>query len=184
MKPLVVSLTMVVAWALSVSHAAMGDDAALRPVHQVLDEKPADLMLHYFQGLAENLPENHTAPQSLEEWKRRRVQLRKRLWQSLGSFPLEDRPPLNSTVTGRIDHGDHVVEKILYESLPGLYVTALAYVPKKIEKNGSAVICVNGHWAEAKTTKIIQRRYRGPGTDGSYCVLSGRRIWHRRAAGV
>lgn len=131
------------------------------PVHQVLEEKPVDLMLKYFTELAARLPKNHGAPTSREQWDRRRIELRRQLWDSMGQFPLEDRPPLKARITGRIDHGDHVVEKVLYESMPGLYVTALAYVPKRIEGRAPAVICVNGHWTEAKATELIQRRCMG-----------------------
>ena len=91
------------------------------PIYQVLEANPADMMLNYFREQARPLPKNHAAPKSREEWERRRVELRRQLWDSLGHFPLENRPPLNARITGRIDHGDHVVEKILYESMPGLY---------------------------------------------------------------
>lgn len=129
-----------------------------RPLHQVLDEKPADLMLNYFISLADELPHDHAALQSLEDWEQRKVELRSRLWYSLGEFPRDDRPPLNARITGRIDHGDHVVEKVLYESLPGLYVTALVYVPKELDGPAPAVMCVNGHWSGAKSTQLIQER--------------------------
>jgi cephalosporin-C deacetylase-like acetyl esterase len=128
------------------------------PIYQVLAAKPADMMLNYFKEQARPLPKNHTAPPSLEQWEKRRVELRRQLWNSMGNFPLENRPPLNARITGTIDHGDHVVEKVLYESMPGLYVTALAYVPKHIEGRAPAVICVNGHWPDAKCQDLIQRR--------------------------
>jgi len=128
------------------------------PIYQVLAEKPTDMMLNCFKALAERMPTNHHAPISLAQWEKRRIELRRQLWNSMGNFPLEHRPPLNARITGRIDHGDHVVEKILYESMPGLYVTALAYVPKSIQGRAPAVICVNGHWQEAKATDLIQRR--------------------------
>src|SRR5262249_25456463 len=127
--------------------------------YQVLSQKPADMMLNFFREQARPMPKNHTAPATREAWESRRVELRRQLWNSMGNFPLENRPPVNARITGRIDHGDHVVEKILYESMPGLYVTALAYVPKHIEGGRApAVICVNGHWTEAKATDLIQRR--------------------------
>ncbi|NUQ63872.1 MAG: acetylxylan esterase, partial [Pirellulales bacterium] len=80
---------------------------------------------------------------------------------SLGRFPLENRPAVRAEVTGRLDHGDHVVEKLVYESLPGLYVTALAYVPKKLSGRAPAVLCLNGHWPQSKATPDIQRRCAG-----------------------
>lgn len=129
-----------------------------QPIWQVLPEKPADMMLNFFKAQAERMPTNHAAPASFAQWQRRRVELRRQLWNSLGNLPLEDRPPLNARITGRIDHGDHVVEKVLYESLPGLYVTALACVPKGIQGRAPAVICVNGHWPDSKAQDLIQRR--------------------------
>jgi cephalosporin-C deacetylase-like acetyl esterase len=134
------------------------DSANTPPIYQVLEEKPVNMMLNFFKEQARPLPKNHAPLASLQEWERRRVDLRKQLWSSLGTFPLENRPPLNPRITGRIDHGDHVVEKILYESMPGLYVTALAYIPKKLEGRAPAVLCVNGHWQEAKSADLIQRR--------------------------
>ncbi len=139
------------------ARTAIGQDET-RPVHQVLDEKPENLMLNYFVRMANDLASRPQAPTSREEWERRRAELQNELRQTLGNFPWEDRPPLNAKITGRIDHGDHVVEKVLYESLPGLYVTALAYVPKNVLGRMPAVICVNGHWPDAKTTELIQRR--------------------------
>ncbi len=127
-------------------------------IYQVLDEKPADMMLNFFKEQARPMPRNHAAPTTLEQWERRRVELRRQLWDSMGTFPLEHRTPLNARIVGRLDHGDHFVEKILYESMPGLYVTSLAYIPKHIEGRTAAVLCVNGHWTEAKATELIQRR--------------------------
>jgi dienelactone hydrolase len=130
----------------------------LRPVHQVLDKKPENLMLNYFVDVANDLAGKQHVPGSRAQWDRRRGELQNQLRETLGNFPWQDRPPLKARITGRLDHGDHVVEKVLYESLPGLYVTALAYVPKNVPGRLPAVICVNGHWPEAKATELIQRR--------------------------
>ena len=132
-----------------------------RSVHQVLDKKPENLMLNYFVGVARELAGRQQVPSSRAEWDRRRGELQRELRKTLGNFPWENRPPLTATITGRIDHGDHVVEKVLYESLPGLFVTALAYVPKNVEGRLPAVLCVNGHWPDAKFTELIQRRCLG-----------------------
>ena len=129
-----------------------------RPFWKVLDETPPEMMLKFFRNAASQLSEKHLGHQTRAEWEARRLELRELLWESLGNFPLEDRPAIRARVTGTIDHGDHTVEKIVYESLPGLYVTALVYVPKGLTKRVPAVICVNGHWTEAKATSIIQRR--------------------------
>lgn len=132
--------------------------AAELSVHRVLETKPEGLMLRYFQRIARETAAGHPAPPSLEAWEQRRAELRSRLWTSLGEFPLNDRPPLNARITGTIDRGDHRIEKVVYESLPGLYVTGLLYVPANVTRPVPAVICVNGHWPDAKATPDIQRR--------------------------
>jgi cephalosporin-C deacetylase-like acetyl esterase len=129
-----------------------------RPVHQVLDEKPENLMLNYFVGVVNDMASRQLVPATREDWDRRRGELRAKLRETLGNFPWDERPTIEARITGRIDHGDHVVEKVLYASLPGLYVTALAYVPKNASGRMPAVLCVNGHWTEAKATELIQRR--------------------------
>lgn len=148
--------------ALSGMPSARADDTeSASPIHQVLDEKPADLMLNYFVALAGELPHNHAAPETIEDWEERKVELRRQLWESLGEFPRDERPPLNARITGTVDHGDHIVEKVLYESLPGLYVTALVYIPKQLDGPAPAVMCVNGHWSGAKSMPLIQERCMG-----------------------
>jgi cephalosporin-C deacetylase-like acetyl esterase len=136
-------------------------EVSSRPVHQVLDKKPENLMLNYFVNVANEMAGRQHVPQSQAEWDKRRGELRKQLRETLGNFPWDDRPSIGARITGRIDHGDHVVEKVLYESLPGLYVTALAYVPKNRQGRVPAVICVNGHWPNAKATDLIQQRCMG-----------------------
>jgi dienelactone hydrolase len=132
-----------------------------RPAYQVLDKKPENLMLHYFERVAKDLQSRQHLPATRDEWQRRRAELQNQLRQTLGNFPWQNRPPIKAKITGWIDHGDHVVEKVLYESLPGLYVTALAYVPKAAHGRMPAVLCVNGHWTDAKATELIQRRCMG-----------------------
>ncbi|MEO2047573.1 MAG: alpha/beta hydrolase family protein [Pirellulales bacterium] len=127
-------------------------------VETVFSVEPPATMLTYFQEQAKELAARQTAPENLEAWQQRRIELRRQLWQSLGHFPLENRSPPKARLTGRIDHGDHWVEKIVYQSLPGLYVTALAYVPKNPSGRVPAVLCLNGHWTGAKAEPRIQKR--------------------------
>jgi cephalosporin-C deacetylase-like acetyl esterase len=136
----------------------LAQPSASRPLWKVLDETPPEMMLRYFRKAAAELSAESIGRQTLVDWEARRLELRGQLWKSLGNFPLADRPAIRARVTGTIDHGDHTIEKIVYESLPGLYVTALVYVPKYLTDRAPAVICVNGHWPKAKATSIIQRR--------------------------
>jgi hypothetical protein len=55
-------------------------------------------------------------------------ELRKRLLHSIGGLPTE-KSPLNAHTTGRIQMQGFHIEKLIFESLPGIYVAALVYAP-------------------------------------------------------
>lgn len=82
---------------------------------------------------------------TLEDWQRNRPRYRDELLEMLGLSPLPDRTPLQPTITGRIDHAEFTVEKLHFQSLPGLYVTANLYVPKNLTAPAPAILYVCGH---------------------------------------
>jgi len=96
----------------------------------------------------------------------RRVQLRVRkdLLAMLGGLPTT-KTPLNPRITGRIQMTGFHVEKLIYESLPGMYVTALVYVPEGISKKHPAVLVPAGHspngkaYYQALCQRLVQRGY-------------------------
>jgi cephalosporin-C deacetylase-like acetyl esterase len=86
-----------------------------------------------------------TDVRSLEDWKEKRAGLQRELRYMLGLDPLPERTPLRTQITGVLDRADYRIEKVVYQSLPGLYVTGNFYVPKKIPKPLPAVLYVCGH---------------------------------------
>ncbi|MCZ6671931.1 MAG: hypothetical protein O7C75_03225 [Verrucomicrobia bacterium] len=60
-------------------------------------------------------------------WEDHHQELRENLIESIGGLP--ERTPLHARVTGSIERPDFRVEKILFESRPGFYVTANLYLP-------------------------------------------------------
>lgn len=81
--------------------------------------------------------------QSLEEWKIRQAQVKEKLQKLLGSYP--DKTPLNARVLGTVGKDFYKVEKIIYESYPGYYVTSALFLPKEINQKLPAVIYASGH---------------------------------------
>ena len=65
-----------------------------------------------------------------EEWEAKRPRLRREYFEMLGLWPLPERTPLHATVTGTVERGNVVIEKLHYQSRPGLYVTANLYRPR------------------------------------------------------
>jgi hypothetical protein len=82
---------------------------------------------------------------SAEDWRQRAPQWRQELADMLGLMPLPERTDLRATVTGRIDYDDFTVEKVHFQSLPRLYVTANFYFPRRLTKPVPAVLYVCGH---------------------------------------
>ncbi len=66
--------------------------------------------------------------------------------QGINYLPLNDeRPPLNVTVTGVVKRDDVTIEKLYYEALPQLYVSANLYIPNNLDGPAPGVIYVCGH---------------------------------------
>lgn len=63
---------------------------------------------------------------------------------------IADRPPLNVTVTGVVERQGYRIEKLYFESLPELYVTANLYLPTQGEPPFPGVLYVCGHSATQK----------------------------------
>lgn len=89
---------------------------------------------------------------SKAEWEKRRPELRKQFLAMMGLDPLPERTNLNAKVTGTVEGDGFVVEKLLFESRPGLFVTANVYSPKAntARKGGGdvkhpAILYVCGH---------------------------------------
>ena len=71
--------------------------------------------------------------------------------QGILDFPPKDkRTPLNVTVTGVVKRDDVTIEKLYYESLPGLYVTGNLYIPNNLDGPTPAVLYVCGHSSTQK----------------------------------
>lgn len=81
----------------------------------------------------------------LADWKARRLEYRKELFEMIGLAQLPERGDLRATVTGRIPSADISIEKITFQSLPGLYVTANFYLPARIDGPLPTVLYLCGH---------------------------------------
>src|SRR5579864_7257526 len=79
-----------------------------------------------------------------EEWEKRRPEYRRQFLDMIGLWPLPPRSDLKATITGKIESEKFTVEKLHFQSMPGLYVTANLYVPKNA-KSLPTVLYVCGH---------------------------------------
>jgi cephalosporin-C deacetylase-like acetyl esterase len=74
--------------------------------------------------------------------------VREKVLELIGGIP-EYSGPLHARITGRINQPGFVIEKILWQSMPGLYVTANLYRPDKPGRL-PAVLLPLGHWDYGK----------------------------------
>lgn len=81
---------------------------------------------------------------SIAAFEEHRKRVRDHFMTAIGGLP-EERTPLNVQCTGSVDRGVFTIEKLIYESLPDFYVTAVLYVPKGIVSPQPAVVFVHGH---------------------------------------
>lgn len=97
------------------------------------------------------------------------TELRKRLLEMIGGLPAV-HAPLRPRITGRIQMTGFHIEKLIFESLPGIYVTALVYVPESPQVEGIAskrpgILVAAGHAADGKVhyqtlcQRLVQRGY-------------------------
>ena len=88
------------------------------------------------------------AVHTVADAERRKAVVRQRILDSLGGLP-EYNGPLNARVTGQIQANGYVIEKVMYESLPGFYVTANLYRPER-PGHYPGVLLQAGHTQEGK----------------------------------
>jgi len=91
------------------------------------------------------------------EWESRRADIALRIQVAAGLWPLPEKTPLHPVVHGVVNRGDHQVERVILESLPGHFVTGSLFRPAGPSltnglKNGkrAVVLCPHGHWANGR----------------------------------
>jgi dienelactone hydrolase len=110
---------------------------------------------------------------ALAEWEKRRPRLYREYLDMLGLWPLPPKTPLKATVTGTLERDGVVIEKLHYQSRPGLYVTANLYRPKKAKGKLPAVLYVCGHAGRGRdgNKTAYQDHGRWFGSNGYVCLV-------------
>jgi len=88
------------------------------------------------------------AVRTVADAERRKAVVRRKILAALGGLP-DYAGPLNARITGQIQADGYVIEKVIYDSLPGFYVTANLYRPERPGRY-PAVLLQAGHTQEGK----------------------------------
>jgi len=89
-----------------------------------------------------------------EDWINRQKKVKDILLKTVGPFP--EKTPLNAKVTGIVKKEGYKIEKIIYESMPGFYVTGCLFIPDGIKGKRPAILFVSGHTQESFRYKEYQ----------------------------
>jgi cephalosporin-C deacetylase-like acetyl esterase len=118
---------------------------ALAQTRHTAEERYA-MFQQYLVRRAASVTQNNLADvTTLEKWQQRRPIVRQQLLYMLGLDPMPKKKPLNVRVTKRLERDTYNIENIVFESMPGLYVTGNLYVPKDVKGPLPAILYVCGH---------------------------------------
>jgi hypothetical protein len=117
---------------------------------------------------------------SKDEWLKRREALRNQILISAGLWPMPPKGDLKPQIYGKMLRDGYSIEKVVLETLPGLYVSGNLYRPAPWvpagslpddvkacrdawEKNRSAekksaILCPHGHWRDGRFEPEVQKR--------------------------
>ncbi len=143
------------AWGLSAEPKA--DDFRVLPAK--IDGIAPQAMVHaYWMRQAREALNRRTAEyeklKTPEQWAAHQERMRKFFVAQLGGFP--ERTPLEPQRISRLERDGYSIERVIYQSQPGHYVTALFYLPNgKPQFPGVLVPC--GHSDNGKAMEAYQR---------------------------
>jgi len=91
-----------------------------------------------------------TPSESPEAWEKRAEYVRLQIKVAAGVWPEPENSKINATLHGKVDREDYTVEKVFFESSPGLYVTGNLYRPKGKQGPLPMVLSPHGHFADGR----------------------------------
>jgi hypothetical protein len=116
-----------------------------------------------------NVPVNLDTPRtfpmitSAQEWKKRAIEVRQQVLVSCGLWPMPVKTPIAAHIFGKVLRDGYSIEKVYFETWPGLYLGGNLYRPLG-RGNGPfpAILNPHGHWsngrmADTKTGSIAGR---------------------------
>lgn len=148
------------------------------------------MIQEYFVGkvreVEKNANEARARVTTKEEAERYVESVRARIAACFG--PLPPRSPLNPRVTGELDRDAYRIQKVIFESRPGLLVTANLYIPKNRPFPLPGVVGTCGHTDNGKAGETYQSFAQGLARFGYVVLLfdpigQGERLQYPNAAG-
>src|SRR5262245_42670012 len=133
-------LTLTSLWLMALIVTARSQQAPQDPLLAWLDRIAQQQLQRREQAIAE--------VRTVADAEKRKQWARAKILELIGGLPDYDGP-LNARVTGRVSGDSIVIEKVIFESLPGLFITANLYRPDR-QGRYPAILFPLGHWDEGK----------------------------------
>jgi len=115
-------------------------------------ELTQDPLLHWMDQIAQQQLDGRdrgiTEIHTITDAESRKRLVHEKLFEILGGLP-DYNGPLNVRITGRVQSENYVIEKVIFESAPGFFVTANLYRPNRPGRF-PAVLLQSGHTQEGK----------------------------------
>ena len=140
------------------------------PAEKLTGDKPGNMMRSYWLDQAGKAAErwraDYEARKTPEEIAAYQSRLREKFLDAIGGLP--ERTPLQPEVTGTTRRDGYRVEKVIFQSQPKHFVTALLFLPDadRIEPPYPGVLVPCGHARSAKASDAYQ-------TVGALLALNG-----------
>ena len=126
--------------------------------YQVLGYRPDDARLCITRHTGTRYPiTRFSSPAEVDS---RREELRFNLRMAAGLYPWPAKSPLNvryEDVEG--EYEGYTIQKIMFESYPGMWSTGNLYLPSPLPKKAPAILNVIGHWADQRLTRMDTADY-------------------------
>lgn len=125
--------------------------------------------LTHVRRVSDRLRADDRPASSVDEWQEQRGQIRRNLVEAWGGFP-DEKCPLDPVIHRTLQRDGYRVECLTLQTMPGVRMTANAYVPDQPGKR-PAVLCVHGHWRLAKSEPVVQARCIGLAKLGFFVLM-------------
>ena len=96
-------------------------------------------------------PRSFPAISSAQEWRKRATEIRQQVLVSCGLWPMPEKTPLAPHIFGKVERDGYSIEKVYFETWPGLYLGGNLYRPLGRGKGPfPAILNPHGHWANGR----------------------------------
>ncbi len=134
------------------------DDVSLFKYWQYYSDIENSLYKHFCSEALDQLELRKNEIENLNtktDWQQRQSLVREKLLKIIGPFP--EKTKLNSQVTGILQKDGYSIEKVIYESIPGYYVTGALYIPDGLTDKAPAIFYTCGHTLEGFRASTYQQ---------------------------